>query len=173
MALYIPHSIFHLARLLHVRPETFGPYYVDLWSDIFWYFCLTVNIRHSLAFLSKECICNSDPLSFVFNNWKKKRKFLNQNDRYLIPHHCHRRNKKVNRYSICPLVRTAPQWLPWIRPQGWRYRSDRILHAVPIILFLFYVQVFGKFPHRYMKTDTNSLRVFMHSIYSQHIPAYI
>ena len=30
MALYIPHSIFHLARLLYVRPETFGPYYVYL-----------------------------------------------------------------------------------------------------------------------------------------------
>ena len=29
MALYIPHSIFHLARLLYVRPETFGPYYVQ------------------------------------------------------------------------------------------------------------------------------------------------
>ena len=29
MALYIPHSIFHLARLLYVRPETFGPYYVS------------------------------------------------------------------------------------------------------------------------------------------------
>ena len=28
MALYIPHSIFYLARLLYVRPETFGPYYV-------------------------------------------------------------------------------------------------------------------------------------------------
>ena len=28
MALYIPHSIFHLARLLYVRPKTFGPYYV-------------------------------------------------------------------------------------------------------------------------------------------------
>ena len=28
MALYIPHSIFHLARLLYVRPETFEPYYV-------------------------------------------------------------------------------------------------------------------------------------------------
>ena len=28
MAQYIPHSIFHLARLLSVRPETFGPYYV-------------------------------------------------------------------------------------------------------------------------------------------------
>jgi hypothetical protein len=27
MALYIPHSIFHLARLLYVRPETFGPCY--------------------------------------------------------------------------------------------------------------------------------------------------
>jgi hypothetical protein len=28
MALYIPHSIFYLARPLYVRPETFGPYYV-------------------------------------------------------------------------------------------------------------------------------------------------
>ena len=28
MALYIPHSIFHLVRLLCVRPETSGPYYV-------------------------------------------------------------------------------------------------------------------------------------------------
>ena len=28
MALYVPHSIFHLARLLYVRQETFGPYYV-------------------------------------------------------------------------------------------------------------------------------------------------
>ena len=28
MALYIPHSIFHLAELLYVRPETFGPYCV-------------------------------------------------------------------------------------------------------------------------------------------------
>ena len=29
MALYIPHSVFHLVRLLYVRPETFGPYYVN------------------------------------------------------------------------------------------------------------------------------------------------
>ena len=40
MALYIPHSIFHLARLLYVRLETFGPYYVLLlelltaWSEV-------------------------------------------------------------------------------------------------------------------------------------------
>ena len=34
MALYIPHSIFHLARLLYVRPGTFGTYYVAvvLWD---------------------------------------------------------------------------------------------------------------------------------------------
>ena len=29
MALHIPQSIFHLARLLYVRLETFGPYYVE------------------------------------------------------------------------------------------------------------------------------------------------
>ena len=34
MALYIPHSIFHLARLLYVRPETFGLYYVVLTAQI-------------------------------------------------------------------------------------------------------------------------------------------
>ena len=28
MALYIPHSIFHLARLLYVRHGNFGPYYI-------------------------------------------------------------------------------------------------------------------------------------------------
>ena len=38
MALYIPHSFFHLARLLYVRPETFAPYYV--WN-LLW------NTRHS------------------------------------------------------------------------------------------------------------------------------
>ena len=34
MALYIPYSIFHLARLLYVRPETFGPYYVPVDSKM-------------------------------------------------------------------------------------------------------------------------------------------
>jgi hypothetical protein len=70
-------------------------------------------------------------------------------------------------------VRTAPQWLPWIRPQGWRYRSDRILHTEAIMLFLFYVQVVGKFPHKYTKPGTNSLRVFMRSKYSQHVLAFL
>ena len=34
MALYIPHSIFHLARLLCVRAETFGPYYVTGYGTV-------------------------------------------------------------------------------------------------------------------------------------------
>ena len=29
MALYIPQSILHLARSLYVRPETYGPNYVN------------------------------------------------------------------------------------------------------------------------------------------------
>ena len=43
MALYIPHSIFHLARLLYVRPETFGPYYVFIDA------CMNVHPMHSYA----------------------------------------------------------------------------------------------------------------------------
>ena len=35
MALYIPHSIFHSARLLYVRPETFGPYYVHTYTHTY------------------------------------------------------------------------------------------------------------------------------------------
>ena len=35
MALYIPHSIFQLARLLYVRPETFGSYYVSQSNELY------------------------------------------------------------------------------------------------------------------------------------------
>ena len=41
MALYIPHSIFHLARLLYVRQETFGPYYISVFCA-----CLKPNTGH-------------------------------------------------------------------------------------------------------------------------------
>ena len=46
MALYIPHSIFHLARLLYVRPETFGPYYVPTQRQSFeiWNFSRTASL---------------------------------------------------------------------------------------------------------------------------------
>ena len=38
MALYIPHSIFHLTRLLYVRPENFGTYYVRFYGAETWKF---------------------------------------------------------------------------------------------------------------------------------------
>ena len=41
MALYIPHSIFHLARLLYVRPETSGPYYVHVANTILMKICVS------------------------------------------------------------------------------------------------------------------------------------
>jgi len=40
MALYIPQSILHLARSLYVRPETYGPTYVQL------YLLNTININN-------------------------------------------------------------------------------------------------------------------------------
>ena len=51
MALYIPHSIFHLARLSYVRPETFGPYYVRM-----------VNFRRHIFFFwqGQNTICLKD-----------------------------------------------------------------------------------------------------------------
>ena len=53
MALYIPHSIFHLARLLYVRPETFGPYYVFFHKISFIsQFCILFYIQIKLFFLS-------------------------------------------------------------------------------------------------------------------------
>ena len=47
MSLYIPHSIFHLARLLYVRPEKFGPYYV-------YYFPINVNDSLRVSRMSKQ-----------------------------------------------------------------------------------------------------------------------
>ena len=47
MALYIPHSIFYLARLLYVRPETFGHYYVCTLPVSF---CLLALIRSRAVF---------------------------------------------------------------------------------------------------------------------------
>jgi hypothetical protein len=35
MALYTPHNIFPLARLVYVRPETFEPYNLILKQDLF------------------------------------------------------------------------------------------------------------------------------------------
>ena len=48
MALYISHNIFHLARLLYVRPETFGPYYL--------YRLLSFGLQFSIIF--GICCCS-------------------------------------------------------------------------------------------------------------------
>jgi hypothetical protein len=70
MALYIPHSISHLARLLYVRPETFGPYCVlsrhvaQALAKLFWddFICLHYNsydffcTAHVLYFYCKVLI---------------------------------------------------------------------------------------------------------------------
>jgi hypothetical protein len=51
MALYIPHSIFHLARLLYVRPETFETYYVFI---NFWMRHTKFSFKFITIFDSKE-----------------------------------------------------------------------------------------------------------------------
>jgi hypothetical protein len=63
MALYIPHSIFHLARLLYVRPETFGPYYVYFMAFIrrllLNLFCVLnfSSFFHGIEIMWTECDC--------------------------------------------------------------------------------------------------------------------
>ena len=56
MALYIPHSIFYLARLLHVRPETFGPYYMRYCTLPVWF---KTNLGHTLNSLKVNRILNT------------------------------------------------------------------------------------------------------------------
>jgi hypothetical protein len=52
MALYIPHSIFHLARLLYVRPETFGPYYVLSSAVYDWLQYIFINVFTVYLFIN-------------------------------------------------------------------------------------------------------------------------
>ena len=60
MALYIPHSIFQLARLLYVRPETFGPYYVHTLHRIqVETVCLTGSV-YAIDY-SRDKFCSSRP----------------------------------------------------------------------------------------------------------------
>ena len=50
MALYIPHSVFHLARLSYVRPETFGSYNVHTYIGTYAYIYLTYHTAEIMAF---------------------------------------------------------------------------------------------------------------------------
>ena len=48
MALYNPHSIFHLAQLLYVRPETFGPYYAPCVDGTYSFLVSNLSVRKAL-----------------------------------------------------------------------------------------------------------------------------
>ena len=66
MALYIPHSIFRLARLLYVRPETFGPYYVLI--DIAVYHKRVYSSLTSLwvTHISKCCVLSQNEMTIFY-----------------------------------------------------------------------------------------------------------
>ena len=68
MALYIPHGIFHLARLLYVRPETFGPTLVGLPSGPFSSGSSTQTV---CAFLLSPILatCLTHFIHLAFNTW--------------------------------------------------------------------------------------------------------
>ena len=71
MALYIPHSIFHLARLLYVRPENFGPYYVYNISEPTGsgnIFRVNSRIAHCICFLEHKLIISFSNF-FFFSNY--------------------------------------------------------------------------------------------------------
>ena len=84
MALYIARSIFHLARLLYVRPETFGPYYVRSAHTV--YMCFVIyhgtnsvlcHLQHKLVFITENrsvyCAVRTGSLSslpFAFKGLK-------------------------------------------------------------------------------------------------------
>jgi hypothetical protein len=58
MALYIPHSIFHLALLLYVRPENFGPYYVSTQSlfiiDIYFFIYIYISCVADILYFGRQ-----------------------------------------------------------------------------------------------------------------------
>jgi hypothetical protein len=72
MALYIPRSIFHLARLLYVRPETFGPYHVPDLIMIF-------NKKYSYNSLSDDGGIEKNLVIFLTRSWQTERQCLKMN----------------------------------------------------------------------------------------------
>ena len=61
MALYIPHSIFHLARLLYVRPETLDPTtYIQYWPakmDYIRYYNTVPYLTHKHVYFGSFMTC--------------------------------------------------------------------------------------------------------------------
>ena len=67
MALYIPHSVFHLARLLYVRPETFGPYYICvlLHRRLFIFIISVVKLNKDFTKALNGFVCQKDTSIFL------------------------------------------------------------------------------------------------------------
>ena len=70
MALYIPHNFFHLALLLYVRPETFGPYYVALKTQMVIRtftntFTITQNVEIDSSYSWAKYFCNHQQKEYL------------------------------------------------------------------------------------------------------------
>ena len=81
MALYIPHSIFHLERLLYVRPETFGPYYVRLLKLRLIIIIITSLLRGEECILTSSVtivirLCVGPSINSISNQGRRKKSFL-------------------------------------------------------------------------------------------------
>jgi len=64
MALYIPQSILHLARSLYVRPETYGPTYVEIYVFVtVWNWIQNINIGICIRFHLRKTAKSVPPLS--------------------------------------------------------------------------------------------------------------
>ena len=149
MALYIPHIIFHLTRLLYVRPETFGPY------------CVFSNLEYTLATalrsvltswtaeeicrrLCKRNICRLQGESIwvlsvsvglkVLHTWQLAvvGTVINRADalpRNVIPtqwlHNTLRFNSNVTAATLAELSRNLPSWYDTQEDKFWRVEVDR------------------------------------------------
>ena len=88
MALYIPHSIFHLAWLLYVRPETFGPYYVR-----------TANrTRQAECFMASCCLRVARKHSIKASICRDRIGYLHHHHYHYHHHHHHRRRRRPHHH---------------------------------------------------------------------------
>ena len=94
MALYNPHSIFQLARLLYVRPETFGPYYVRAFNNI------QVN-NHRLTFASSGFEGRNFKILSIFHTLSE-RLICSLYDSFSLHRGTHMHSKRNYPEALCP-----------------------------------------------------------------------
>ena len=142
MALYIPHSIFHLAQLLYVRPETFGPYYVVEYTRINVQGCgeQQPNRRHnktpatcqSFGVMPQYSRAATRPLSQVVSVFSKQTiSFINWSAAIRFWHVSHVINEQLVFFSVSnrTSLRTYPalycQAPMFLQPQRLPHRGHR------------------------------------------------